>query len=141
MNENEKMTNANVNPNATVSADALTLGKVTLTPRDRRQGLDGGCWAAGTIGGYRFEALLFPGPAADPGWAVPGSGGRITKLWLTGRADGRRAYEWDRGPAAACGGDEDAGDDDLPTAEARAAVARLAATLPDRVYGTADRRV
>lgn len=56
----------------------------------------GGAWVAGNIAGHQFAALVFPEPAANPAWEVPG-GSRMAKLWMKRTDDGTVVYNWDRG--------------------------------------------
>ena len=74
-------------PNNDSLLDTLTIKKVQQRPV-------GGSWVTGTIGGHAFEALVFPEPATNPEYEIPGS--NISKLWL---ADARREVvaEFDRG--------------------------------------------
>lgn len=55
----------------------------------------GGTWVTGTVGGHAFEALVFEGHAADPGYELGDS--RISKLFLRDQATGRAAACFDRG--------------------------------------------
>lgn len=81
-----------------------------------------GTWAIGTLEGHRFDALVFPEPAMNPEFEIPGS--RISKLWVQRLADRATVVNFDRGW------------DVQPTdATAAAIVGFLAAGLADRVYG------
>lgn len=100
-----------------VPDDDVAIDRVT------RQVAGSGKWVLGRVGAFRFEALVFPAPALNPDWELPG-GSRISKLRLCRVADGRTVFNFDRGL-----------DVDAPDAAARAAVERLAAELADRVYG------
>jgi hypothetical protein len=60
----------------------------------RRMGV-GGVWVSGTIAGHRFEALVFPEHAADPGFELEGS--RISKLWLAVAPRGDVVASFERG--------------------------------------------
>jgi len=82
----------------------------------------GGAWIAGNIAGHQFAALVFPEPAANPTWEVPG-GSRMAKLWMKRIVDGTVVYNWDRG------------EDIAPrSGVATRLVALLAAGLADRVW-------
>ena len=63
----------------------------TLAPRPA-----GGTWVIGLVAGHRFQALVFPGRAEDPGYELAES--RISKLWVQRVADGKVVFNWDRGP-------------------------------------------
>lgn len=56
----------------------------------------GGAWVGGNIAGHQFAALVFPEPAANPAWEIPG-GSRMSKLWMKRIDDGTVVYNWDRG--------------------------------------------
>ena len=68
--------------------DSLKIKRVT--PRTSAPG----SWVDGTIGGHRFQALVFPQPAADPAFEIPGS--NISKFWLADPA-GNVVAGFDRG--------------------------------------------
>lgn len=53
-----------------------------------------GSWVDGTIGGYHFQALVFPEPAAIPAYEIPGS--NISKFWLADER-GDVVADFDRG--------------------------------------------
>jgi hypothetical protein len=55
----------------------------------------GGSWVRGTIGGHRFNALIFPEHAENPEWELDDS--RISKLWVQRISDRATVYNWDRG--------------------------------------------
>ena len=55
----------------------------------------GGTCVSGTLGGHRFEALIFHGHADNPEHEIQDS--RISKLWLRRQSDRREVYHWDRG--------------------------------------------
>ena len=57
----------------------------SLTIRVKERYAAGGVWATGTMGGYRFEALVFPEHAESPGFELGDS--RISKLWLLRNSD------------------------------------------------------
>jgi len=82
----------------------------------------GGAWVGGNIAGHQFAALVFPEPAANLAWEIPGSS-RISKLWIKRIDDGTVVYNWDRG------------EDVAPRSEAAAKlVGLLAAGLADLVW-------
>jgi hypothetical protein len=91
-----------------------------ITETCRRQSC-GGTWVSGTVGGYRFQALVFPEHAENPGYEIDDS--RISKLWLQRLADRKVAFNWDRGA-------------DVPAAsrEAQAVVDFLCEGLAEFVY-------
>lgn len=62
----------------------------------QRRTHSGGAWVKGTIGAYRFDALVFPEPAMNRSWEVNGDS-RISKLWIQRLNDRREVYNWDRG--------------------------------------------
>lgn len=66
----------------------LVIRKVTKRPSAP------GSWVTGTIGGHKFEALVFPEPASDPAFEIPGS--NISKFWLADD-EGRVVADFDRG--------------------------------------------
>jgi hypothetical protein len=55
----------------------------------------GGMWVRGSIAGHRFEALAFQEHAANPDHEFRDS--RLSKLWVQRMADGKTAFNWDRG--------------------------------------------
>lgn len=68
------MTNAsNSTHDSTDLLDTLRVSKITKRAVP-------GSWVEGTIAGHRFEALVFPEPAAIPEFEIQGS--NISKLWL-----------------------------------------------------------
>ena len=80
-----------------------------------------GSWVTGTIGGHRFEALVFPEPAENPEYEIPGS--NMSKFWLADAA----------GHAVAC---FDRGWELKPATEtAQRITDLLAAGLAETVYG------
>jgi hypothetical protein len=94
--------------------DDLTF--TTQTPRGV-----GGTWVIGLVAGHRFQALVFPEHAEHSDYELGDS--RISKLWVQRVADGKVAFNWDRGV-------------DVPAADAdtRAVVDFLAAGLADHVH-------
>ena len=101
--------------------DDLDVGHDLEITKTTRRTTGGGTWVTGTLSGHRFEALVFPEPAANPDWEVPGS--RISKLWIQRLADRRQVFNWDRGA-------------DVPAADQTVAciVDFLAGGLADFVY-------
>ena len=82
-----------------------------------------GTWAIGLVAGHRFEALLFPGHAANPAFELGDS--RISKLWVQRLADRVAVANFDRGW------------DVRPAGEVAAAIVDfLAEGLATRVFGT-----
>ena len=82
----------------------------------------GGSWILGTIGGHKFEALVFPEHAESPDFELNDS--RISKLWIRRLDDMTTVVNFDRGW------------DILPaTPRAAAIVDLLAAGLADHIYG------
>jgi hypothetical protein len=55
----------------------------------------GGVWVAGTVGEYRFQALVFSQHALNPDWEIGQS--RISKLWVQHMQFQEPVYNWDRG--------------------------------------------
>jgi hypothetical protein len=100
---------------------------ITITKSDPRRPLASGTWVRGTIGAYRFEALVFPEHALYEDYEVRDSAGelsRISKLWIARRGDRTTVYNWDRGP------------DHPPADEAvQELVDALCADLAVRVFG------
>ena len=76
--------------------DDLDVGHDLEITKTTRHAAGAGTWVFGTLSGHRFEALVFPEPAENPDWEVPGS--RISKLWIQRLADKREVCKWDRGP-------------------------------------------
>ncbi|MBX3377504.1 MAG: hypothetical protein KF678_10940 [Phycisphaeraceae bacterium] len=68
--------------------DSLVITKVKARTRAP------GSWVDGTIGGDRFQALVFPEPASDPAFEIEGS--NISKFWLADD-EGRVVADFDRG--------------------------------------------
>jgi hypothetical protein len=61
----------------------------------------GGTWIAGSLSGYRFQALVFPEHAENSEYEIGDS--QISKLWIQRITDRSVTYNWDRGldlPAA-----------------------------------------
>jgi hypothetical protein len=76
-------------PNTSETGDDLIITKTT------RRHAAGGTWVKGTIGGHRFEVLVFPEHAQYPDYELSDS--RISKLWLQTLADRRVVANFDRG--------------------------------------------
>jgi len=74
-------------------ADAL-LGAMQMDTKPREHGI-GGTWVNGTLGGYRFSALVFPEHADLPDYELDGS--RISKLWVQRSSDRTMVANFDRG--------------------------------------------
>jgi len=70
------------------------LDSMQITRVERRTSASG-AWVTGTIGGYRFEALVFPAHAENPDYEIDES--RISKLWLQRMEDRAMVFNWDRG--------------------------------------------
>lgn len=98
--------------------DTLKINKV-----ERRHLSTGGAWVTGTMGGHRFEALVFPEHAENHDYEIDDS--RISKLWLQRIEDRATVYNWDRGA-------------DIPPATPIAGqiVDLLAAGLAEHIYGS-----
>ncbi len=60
-----------------------------------KRGPVSGTWVSGLISGHRFEALVFPEHAEEPGFELGES--RISKLWIRRDADKRTVCNFDRG--------------------------------------------
>ena len=68
--------------------DTLKIAKVS-----KRKSAPGS-WVTGTIGGHKFEALVFPEPASDPSYEIEGS--NMSKFWLADER-GNVVAAFDRG--------------------------------------------
>jgi hypothetical protein len=55
----------------------------------------GGIWLDGTIGSFRFQALVFAAHATNAEWELDRT--KISKLWIQRVGDDRDAFNWDRG--------------------------------------------
>jgi hypothetical protein len=55
----------------------------------------GGSWVRGTLGGHRFNALIFPEHAENPEWELGDS--RISKLWVQRISDRAVVAYFERG--------------------------------------------
>ena len=101
--------------------DILATLKITNVERHRTGGT--GRWVTGTIGGFKFEALVFPEHAEVASYELGQS--RISKLFVRHLATRQIAANFDRGW------------DVQPTSErARVVVDLLAAGLAETVFGT-----
>ncbi len=65
-----------------------------ITKTERREDI-GGTWVSGTIGGHRFQALVFEDHAESEEYELDGS--RISKLWLRRQAEHKVVANFDRG--------------------------------------------
>src|ERR1043166_381731 len=97
------------------------LDSMQITKIERRTSA-GGAWVVGTMGGHRFEALVFPEHAENPEYEIDDS--RISKLWLQRIEDRATIFNWDRGA-------------DIEAAKPFAAkiVGLLSAGLAEFIYG------
>jgi hypothetical protein len=75
--------------------DAMDLMENFKVTRLQRRTGAGGAWVRGTIGGHRFDALVFPEHAEQPGYELDDS--RISKLWVQQISDRARVVNFDRG--------------------------------------------
>jgi hypothetical protein len=100
----------------------LDLGDDLQITETTRRASGSGTWVCGTIHGHRFDALVFPEHAENPGYEIDDS--RISKLWLHRLSDRAVVYNWDRGADIAAA-----------DATAQAIVAFLCAGLAESTYG------
>jgi len=77
------------NDEATDLMDTLNITKV-----DRRT-TSGGAWVKGTMGGHRFNALVFPEHAEQPEYELDDS--HISKLWVQRISDRAVVVNFGRG--------------------------------------------
>jgi len=77
------------------NADAGEVGGDLVITKTTRRTAGGGTWVCGTLGGHRFEALVFPAHADHATWELGNN--RISKLWVQRLADKKMVYHWDRG--------------------------------------------
>jgi hypothetical protein len=79
------------------------IGEDLRITRARRRPAGGqGRWVSGSLGGFRFEALVFPAHAEQGDYELLGDS-RISKLWVRRISDRVTVFNWDRGqdvPAA-----------------------------------------
>src|ERR1043166_8290400 len=103
-------------------ADGLDLLDSMQIKKIERRTTAGGAWVVGTIGGHRFEALVFPEHAEVPEYEIDDS--RISKLWLQRIEDRATVFNWDRGA-----------DIEAATPIAAKIVGLLSAGLAEFIYG------
>ncbi len=70
------------------------LNTLTISKVERRTSA-GGAWVKGTIGGHRFDALVFPEHAVCESYELEDS--RISKLWVQRIDDRATVVHFDRG--------------------------------------------
>ncbi len=75
--------------------DAMDLMETLDIRKVLRRIVAGGKWVQGTIGGHRFDALVFPGHAECPDYELDDS--RISKLWVQRISDRATVANFDRG--------------------------------------------
>ena len=98
------------------------LDSLDITKVERRTSA-GGTWVVGTMGGHRFDALVFAEHAECPEYELDDS--RISKLWVQRLADRATVFNWDRGA-----------DIEPATPVAAKIVGLLAAGLAEHIYGS-----
>jgi hypothetical protein len=105
----------------TSETNDLELGDDLRITKTTGRAAGNGTWVCGTIGGHRFDALVFPEHADNPEWEIGDS--RISKLSVQRLADHRTVFNWDRGA-------------DVPASDAVAAaiVDFLCAGLAEHVF-------
>ena len=86
-NNEPKMTNDDID-----ASDLLETLKIT---KSERRTIGGGTWVGGTMGGHRFDALVFSDHADEPTYELANS--RISKLSLRRISDGQIVANFDRG--------------------------------------------
>ena len=102
-------------------AEPIEIGDDLVIWKTTRRTSVPGTWVNGTLGGHRFQALVFAERAECPDYELDQS--RISKLWLKSLADHRVVANFDRGW------------DIRPTTTiAQAIVDFLAAGLAEHVY-------
>ena len=101
-------------------APTVIDGDIVVTSPKPKDGCGG--WATGRLGGFRFEAKVYPEHAEFPSFEIGRS--RISKLELRRLDTNAIAYAWDRGP-----------DTPATDAEAQQAVDRLVRHLAQHLYG------
>lgn len=106
----------------TTNIDASDLLNTLQITKLQRRTSAGGAWVVGTMGGHRFDALVFRDHAANPEYELDDS--RISKLWLQRIEDRATVFNWDRGS-----------DVEATTPVAAQIVDLLAAGLADHIYG------
>jgi hypothetical protein len=70
------------------------LDTLQITKIERRISANG-AWVSGTMGGHRFDALVFPEHAEVPEYELDDS--RISKLWVQRISDRQMVVNFDRG--------------------------------------------
>ena len=75
--------------------DAMDLMATFKVTKIRRRNSVGGAWVSGTIGGHRFDALVFAEHAQSAGYELDHS--RISKLWVQQIGDRATVVNLDRG--------------------------------------------
>ena len=103
--------------------DALDLMDSLEIKKLQRRTHSGGAWVTGTIGGHRFEALVFAEHAESESYELDRS--RISKLWLQRIEDRVTVFNWDRGI-----------DIEAATPLAQKIVDLLGAGLAEFIYGS-----
>ena len=105
----------------TRKANAYELGDDLVIIKTSRRAAAGGTWVYGTIAGYRFDALGFPGTCRMPGLRV-GRQPHLEALDCPAQ-DKETVFNWDRGM-------------DIPAASAKtqAVVDFLADGLAEHIY-------
>ncbi len=114
------MTTDNNTTNEPADASDL-LDTLKITKLERRTSA-GGAWVVGTIGGYRFDALVFPEHAECESYELARS--RISKLWVYRITNSNEMGCFDRG-----------WDIEPTTPEAQRIVDLLADGLAEHIYG------
>jgi hypothetical protein len=87
------MATENAAPHDDVTAEDL-MESLKIT-KIKRRGSSGPAWVIGTMGGHRFEALVFAEHATSSDFELEDS--RISKLWVQRIADKATAAQFDRG--------------------------------------------
>jgi hypothetical protein len=87
------MENAMTTNNDIDATDLLDTLMIKVKPRTAACGA--GTWVKGTIGGHRFDALVFPEHAEHPDYELGES--RISKLWVQRISDRVMVANFDRG--------------------------------------------
>jgi len=105
------------------AADGSDLLATLEIKRLQRRTTAGGAWAIGTIGGHRFEALVFSEHAVCESYELGDS--RISKLWIQRSDDRLTVACFDRG-----------WDIEPTTPVAKQIVDLLATGLAETVYGS-----
>jgi len=79
----------------TTDMDAMDLMETFKITKIESRWTVGGRWVTGTIGGYGFEALVFPEHAQCADYELADS--RISKLWVQQVSGGATVASFDRG--------------------------------------------